>query len=199
MRPAVHKKPQPELLAPTLPEDEFRERLLALNRQTFSSPEFEFDAVTTHVFRPPAPYAQVDRSFFLDGENWHFFYNAFDVSLKETYLENVAAGDWDAAARNSIEHGMGHAVGSTLSRLEYKGLIEPPVEERHDMLLRSNGWVFRHEGRFGMLYGVRGAGIVSKGSVAFGAALKTTRSCMKDSIYPAFAGKAINRFLKSHE
>lgn len=146
----------PEFFEPTLPEDEFRDRLLVLNRQTYSSPEFAFDAVTTHVYRPPAPYAQVDHSFFHDGEIWHFFYNAFDVEKESSYLECVAAGDWDGAARNSIERGMGHAVGASLLELEYKELIEPPVEGRHDMLLRSNGWVFPHDGRYGMLYGVRG-------------------------------------------
>ncbi len=146
-----------EFLTPTLPDEEYQARLLGLNRQSFSSTDFAFDDVTTHVFQPPEQYAQVDHSFFHDGANWHFFYNAFDVSREEAYLEAVAAGDWEGAARNSIETGMGHAVGPSLSHLVYRELVEPPVEGRHDMLLRSNGWVFHHEGRFGMLYGVRGA------------------------------------------
>ena len=146
----------PRLLEPTLTEEEFEGRLAALHNHLFASTEFAFDEVTTHVYRPPE-HAQVDHSFFHDGQNWHFFYNAYDPGKLERYRDCVAAGDWDGAAQSSIETGMGHAVGPSLFDLAYRGRVEPTVQGRFDILLRSNGWVFQYDGRYGMLYGVRGA------------------------------------------
>jgi hypothetical protein len=136
--------------------DEFSERFLELHKRLFATTEFEFNDVATHIFTPPEGMYQVDHSFFHDGERWHLFYVTGDMKNTDKYVEYFAAGDYENAAKWTVEPGMGHAVGKSLFDLEYKELLAPAVEGDFDLVTRSNGWAFRYQGRYGMLYGVRG-------------------------------------------
>ncbi len=140
----------------TLNEKEFGERFLALHKQLFASTEFPFDEVATHIYEPPKGMYQVDHSFAHDGTNWHLYYVTGDMTLSDVHTSAMARGDWEVAAKNTVEPGIGHAVGRTLFELEYKEMISPVIQGDFDYITRSNGWVFRHDGRYGMIYGVRG-------------------------------------------
>ncbi len=140
----------------TVSDEEFSERFLVLHKQLFASAEQEFNDVTTHIFTPPDGMFQVDHSFFHDGTNWHLYYVTGDMTLSDVHTSAMARGEWDVAAKNTVEPGMGHAVGRTLFELKYKDMISPVMQGDFDYITRSNGWVFRHDGRYGMMYGVRG-------------------------------------------
>ena len=142
----------------SITDEEFEARFLALHKQLFASTEFGFDVVTTHVYKPPAGMYQVDHSFFHDGEQWHLFYCTGDMTKSDIYTAAMAAGDWERAAANTVEPGIGHAIGPSLRELRYQHLIEPPSLGDFDAITRSNGWAFRYNGRYGMVYGVRGQG-----------------------------------------
>ena len=137
---------------------QFEARFLALHRQLYASTEFEFDAVTRHIYRPPVGFYQVDHSLFHDGQRWHLFYCTGQMRNTDAYTACMAVGDWQGAARNTIEPGIGHAAGEQLDALQFVELIEPAVQGDFDLITRSNGWVFRYQDRYGMIYGVRGAG-----------------------------------------
>lgn len=136
--------------------EQFSERFLALHKQLFASTEFVFDDVTTHIYTPPKGTYQVDHSFFHDGDQWHLYHITGDLKKSDAYVECMASGDWEGAARNTVEPGIGHAVGNSLFDLRYVELLELQSLGDFDMITRSNGWVFSFEGRYGMLYGVRG-------------------------------------------
>lgn len=140
----------------TLSAEEFEQRFITLHKQLFASGEFVFNDVATHVYKPPQGAYQVDHSFLFDGQQWHLFYVTGDLTRSNAYSRCMAASDWEGASRNSVESGVGHAVGGYLFELQYAGIIEPPVQGGHDIISRSNGWAFSHDGRYGMIYGVRG-------------------------------------------
>ena len=142
----------------TLSNEEFQARFLALHKALFASTEFAFDDVTTHIYTPPKGMYQVDHSFFHDGEQWHLIYVTGDMTRTDEYVRYAAVGDYRNAAKCNLEPGMGHAVGPSLYELEYRDLIAPASEGGFDMVTRSNGWIFRYGGRYGLLYGVRGDG-----------------------------------------
>ena len=144
------------LFGVTVSDEAFGERFLALHKQLFASTEQEFNDVTTHIYTPPKGLFQVDHSFFHDGANWHFFYVTGDMTLSDIHTAAMAKADWETASKNTVEPGIGHAVGKTLFELEYKEMIKPPMQGDYDYITRSNGWVFRYGGRYGMIYGVRG-------------------------------------------
>ena len=140
----------------TASDEDFEARFLALHKQLFASTEFAFNDVTTHVYTPPRGMYQVDHSFFHDGDQWHLFYCTGDMRKTNVYTRCMAQGDWEGAARNTVEPGIGHAIGKSLFDLKYKELITPSSQGDFDFITRSNGWVFRHGGKYAMIYGVRG-------------------------------------------
>ena len=137
-------------------EAQFAERFDVLHRQLFSSTEFEFDAVTTHVYAPPKGMYQIDHSLIQDGQNWHLFYVTGDMKLTEAWVKCRAAGDWEGANQVCLEPGNGHAVGKSLFDLKFKSNAFFPPQGRFDLGSRGVCSVFRHAGRYGMLYDVRG-------------------------------------------
>jgi len=139
-----------------LSNKEFEERFITLHKQLFASTEFEFNDVTTHVYSPPKGLYQVDHSFIHDGKNWHLFYITGDMSKTEEYVRCMKSLDWQGAARNSVEPAIGHAIGPNLFELKFEDNLFLPSQGRFDMVTRSNGWAFRFDGKYGMLYGVRG-------------------------------------------
>ena len=157
----VPPAPLPDGFGVELTPDQFEARFLALHRQLYASSEFEFAAVTRHIYRPPAGYYQVDHSLFHDGQRWHLFYCTGQMRNTDAYTACMARGDWQGAAQNTVEPGIGHAAGADLADLQFVGLIEPVVQGDFDLITRSNGWAFCYGGRYGMIYGVRGvAGFV---------------------------------------
>jgi len=103
--------------------------------------------VATHIYAPPEGTYQVDHSFYYDGRQWHLFYVTGDLTRSDAYSHCMAAGDWEGAASNCVEPGIGHAVGPSLFDLQYAEIIKPPVQGDHDLITRSNGWAFEHGGR----------------------------------------------------
>lgn len=136
---------------------EFDERFIAFHKQLFASTECAFDDVTQHVYRPPVWRYQVDHSFYHDGTNWHLYYITGDMRDNDAYIQYRCKKQWAQAAAISIERHIGHAVGASLFDLKWTHDIELPSQGSFDDLTRSNGWVFKHAGRYGMLYGVRGS------------------------------------------
>ena len=139
-----------------LTEGRFEERFLALHKQLFASVEPNFADVTTHVFAPPKGMAQFDHSFVHDGQNWHLFYGTGDMTLSEEWLRRMRAGDVDGANEVCLEPGNGHAVGPALFDLEFREHVFFQPQGRFDLASRCVCSVFRHAGRYGMLYDVRG-------------------------------------------
>jgi len=136
--------------------EEFEERFVVLHKQLFASTDFAFDDVTTHVFYPPAGMYQVDHSIVHDGERFHLFYCTGDMTNTEEWIRRRRAGDLDGANEVCVEPGNGHAVGGTLSDLEFQENVFHPPQGRFDMMSRSVCSVFRCGDRWGMLYVVRG-------------------------------------------
>ena len=144
------------VLEPTLSEDQFAGRFEKLHRQLWQSPEFSFNDVTRHVFAPPEGLCQADHSFIHDGANWHVFYCTGDMKLIEPWAELRRAGKCEAANEICAEPGNGHAVGKTLMDLEFVDNVFFPPQGRFDLISRGACSVFKFNGRYGMLYDVRG-------------------------------------------
>ena len=140
----VPPAPLPDGFGVELTPDQFEARFLALHRQLYASSEFEFAAVTRHIYRPPAGYYQVDHSLFHDGQRWHLFYCTGQMRNTDAYTACMARGDWQGAARNTIEPGIGHAASVDLTDLQFVGLIEPVVQGDFDLITRSNGLSLIH-------------------------------------------------------
>lgn len=145
-----------DLVTPRISEQEFEERFLALHKQLFASTEQAFDDVTTHVYRPPPGMYQVDHSLIHDGANWHIYYVTGDITESDDYVRYFRAGNWEMAARHTVEPGNGHAVGPSLSSLEFREHVFFESQGRFDMVTRGVCSLFRYGGRYGMLYDVRG-------------------------------------------
>ena len=145
-------------LQPTLAPGEFDERFLALHRQLFRTDEPEFHEVTTHVFRPPAPYHVADHQFLWDGSRWHLLYVTGDISRIDAYRRHMEAGRLDEAAAQSPEIGIGHARGDSLGALAFHRNLLLPAQGAFDKVTRGVPYCFRYQGRWGMLYEVRGEG-----------------------------------------
>ena len=145
-------------LQPTLAPGEFDERFLALHRQLFRTDEPEFHEVTTHVFRPPAPYHVADHQFLWDGSRWHLLYVTGDISRIDAYRRHMEAGRLDEAAAQSPEIGIGHARGDSLGKLSFHRNLLLPSQGEFDKVTRGVPYCFRYRGRWGMLYEVRGEG-----------------------------------------
>lgn len=137
--------------------ESFERRFVELHKQLFASVEPAFDDVTNHVFAPPKGMSQFDHSLIHDGGRWHLFYGTGDQRLQPTWHERIIARDWEGANKVTCEPGNGHAVGQTLSDLEFKDHVFFEPQGRFDLASRSVCSVFRYDGRFGMLYDVRGA------------------------------------------
>ena len=140
----------------TISEEEFTERYVALQKQLWSSSEFDFADVTSHVFSPPEGMYQVDHSFIHDGQDWHLFYVTGNIRLIEEWRTRFDAGDVDGAQAVCVEPGNGHAVGKTLFDLRFKENVFFESQGEFDAMSRACCSMFRHENRFGMLYDVRG-------------------------------------------
>jgi hypothetical protein len=140
----------------TLSAKEFEERFLKLHKQLFASTEFDFDAVTTHVYTPPQGLYQVDHSMVYDGENWHVYYVTGDMQRTEQWIERCRAGDMEGANAVCLEPGNGHAIGPTLFDLEFAGNVFLPPQGRFDLASRGVCSLFRYQDRWGMIYDVRG-------------------------------------------
>ncbi len=145
-----------DFLQPTLTPKEFEERFQALHKQLFASTEFVFNDVCTHVFAPPKGMYQVDHCFVHDGTDWHLFYCTGDMKNTEEWLRRFRAGDMDGANEVCLEPGNGHAVGKSLSNLEFKEHVFFPPQGRFDLASRGVGFVFHYKNQWGMLYDVRG-------------------------------------------
>ena len=117
-------------LQPTLRPDEFDERFLALHRQLFRTDEPDFYEVTTHVYRPPAPYHIADHQFLWDGSRWHLLYVTGDISRIDAYRRHMEEGRLDQAAAESPEVGIGHARGDSLGTLAFHRNLLAPVTGR---------------------------------------------------------------------
>ena len=145
-------------LQPTLAPGEFDERFLALHRQLFQTDEPDFYEVTTHVYRPPAPYHIADHQFLWDGRRWHLLYVTGDISKIDAYRRHMEAGRLDEAAAESPEVGIGHARGESLGTLAFHRNLLLPAQGEFDKVTRGVPFCFRYGGRWGMLYEVRGEG-----------------------------------------
>ena len=145
-----------DFLLPTLQDAEFTERFVQLHRQLWRSPMCGFDDVTTHIFRPPAGFYQVDHSFMHDGENWHVYYISGELRLCDAWSACVRAGDLEGANKVCVEPGNGHAVGASLFDLEFVENVWIEPQGRFDLLSRGCCSLFRYRDRYGMLYDVRG-------------------------------------------
>ncbi|NLX06374.1 MAG: hypothetical protein GXY33_14645 [Phycisphaerae bacterium] len=136
--------------------EDFERRFLAFHKQLFASTEFAFDDVTTHVFKPPPGFYQVDHSFIHDGTDWHLYYVTGDIRKSDQYVQCFSQRDWEGAARHTVEPGNGHAVGPDLRSLKFKENVFFEAQGRFDMVTRGVCSLFRCGGRYGMLYDVRG-------------------------------------------
>ena len=146
------------ILLPTLEKGEFAKRFLELHKQLFSSTEPDFYDVTEHVFKPPAPYHAADHQFFWDGDKWHLYYCTGDLRNLERWRDLLNAGKLDEAGAITPESGAGHAVGPSLSELEFHENLLFPSQGEFDKVSRGVPFVFRFEDRWGMLIEVRGEG-----------------------------------------
>ena len=135
---------------------EFEERFLALHKQLFASSEHQFNDVCTHVFTPPQGMSQFDHCFVHDEKNWHLFYGTGDMTLSEEWIKRFKAGDWDGTNEVCLEPGNGHAVGPNLFELKFHDHVFFPPQGRFDLASRGVCSIFSFDGRYGMLYDVRG-------------------------------------------
>ena len=145
-----------DAIQPTLTREEFDDRFITLHRQLWSTPEFRFDDVTRHVFRPPEGFFQADHSFLHDGKNWHLYYITGDLKMIEEWSELVVAGRHEEAGKLKMEAGNGHAVGRSLGKLSF---VENVLfESQGDFDAASCGVcsLFKFDNKYGMLYDVRG-------------------------------------------
>ena len=146
----------PEGFGVRLSPAEFEERFLRLHKQLFASTEFSFDDVATHVYAPPKGWFQVDHSVIRDGKMWHVFYITGDLRRSEEWIRRYKAGDMEGANEVCLEPGNGHAVGTSLFNLTFKDNVFFEPQGRFDLASRGCCSLFRFEGRYGMLYDVRG-------------------------------------------
>jgi hypothetical protein len=141
----------------SLSPEAFEERWLALHKQLFASAEYAFNDVCTHVLAPQPDMAQFDHSFIHDAVgNLHLYYGTGDQRKQPEMHRCLQAKDWEGAAASCCEPGNGHAMGPNLFELSFQEHVFLEPQGRFDMLTRAVCSLFRHEGRYGMLYDVRG-------------------------------------------
>lgn len=140
----------------SLSASEFEDRFLAMHKQLFASTEFSFDDVTKLVLSPSPGMALWDHSFISDGSKLHLFYGMGDTRLEPEWIRRFHIQDWPGAGAVGFGIAMGHAVGTSLFDLKFVGRLEPPSQGRFDVALRDHGSLFHHNGRYGLLYDVRG-------------------------------------------
>ena len=152
--------PLPPDFGVTLTSSEFEERFIALHQQLFASTPYQFDDVTTHVYRPPVGLFQVDHSFIHDGELWHLFYATGEMKNSEAYIDALHRLDFEAASQVAIDRAQAHAVGPTPGELQFHEEFELPSQGRFDMIARGVCSVFRRadcgSSTYGMLHDVKG-------------------------------------------
>ena len=159
-RKMTHNTCLPPDFGVTLAPDAFEDRFLAFHKQLFASAEFDFPAVTTHVYRPPPGMYQVDHSFWHDGTHWHLYYVTGDMRRTEEWIRRYRAGDMEGANEVCLEPGNGHAVGPTLFDLDFREHVFLPPQGRFDLASRGVCALFEYGGRYGMFYDVRGEAFI---------------------------------------
>lgn len=145
-----------DVLKDTISQQDFDDRFTALHRQLWCTSEFAFNDVTQHVFTPPETWYQADHAAYHDGENWHIYYVTGQMSLTEQWCELVGQGKHEEASKICLEPGNGHAVGRTLFDLRFVDNVFLDSQGSFDMSSRGVCSLFRYNGRYGMLYDVRG-------------------------------------------
>ena len=140
----------------TITAEGFEKRFLELHKQLFASTEQEFNDVAVHVYKPPEGFYQVDHSFIYENGNWHLYYGLGEMKYTEEWIRHFRSGDVEAANKVCLEPGNGHAVGPTLSNLEFKEHVFHPPQGRFDLASRGVCSFYRYDGKIGMLYDVRG-------------------------------------------
>jgi hypothetical protein len=110
-------------LRPTLDNDAWNSRLLALHKQLYSSGEFGFDDIMTNVYHPPEGYVLADHSVVRRGDDWHLFYVTGQIKYADEWIAAIRDGNFQHAQEVPYEVGDGHAAGPALNRLEFKTLM----------------------------------------------------------------------------
>ena len=145
-----------DALKPTLSQEEFDARFIALHRQLWCTPEFKFDEVTRHVFALPDGWFQADHSFYHDGENWHLYYITGNMRMTGKWSALFLAGKHEEAGKLKLEAGNGHAAGRSLGELSFVENVLFESQGSFDAASCGVCSLFKYQGKYGMLYDVRG-------------------------------------------
>lgn len=145
-----------EILAPAISNKEYTERHRALHKQVFAAPPFDFDAVTSPMFRAPEGYYTADHCLVHDESNWHLFYVTGEIKNFEIWAEAYKNQDVETYKKYQYEIGDGHAVGKSLEEMRFRNIILTEPQGTFDTSTRGNVHIVRHKDHWVALYQVRG-------------------------------------------
>lgn len=171
-----------EILAPAITIKEYLERYDYLHRKVYSTPEPEFDSVTTHIYKAPDKFYTADHCLVHDNGKWHLFYVTGEIENCEKWKEAYEKLDLEALKKYQIEPGDGHAVGDDLNSLEYKGLVLDDQIGDFDISTRGNSHIVRYKDHWVALYQARGI----EGASICAARSDDLYNWIKDKKNPAF-------------
>jgi hypothetical protein len=147
---------EPPLLPPTLDQETWNHRILALHKQLYASEASGFDEVMTHIYHPPEGQVLADHCLVHDGTDWHLFYVTGPIANADEWIAALRAGDFKRARQIPYEVGDGHAAGPTLRDLAYRGLILEEPQGEFGIALQGTSNIIRFEDHWVNIYTSRG-------------------------------------------